>query len=150
MLVGFGSMEVVTSSTATLSRKLFGLHLRLWMQPMALNSSRSGSDDEIHHSNVPERARDPNACTEYCIRVVVFFFLSVSIASSRRISIGKGRAPSLSSHCGEENNRKDRNPQQYIYIYIGYICLFVCLDVSVRACTREDFQRLHAVSLLTR
>lgn len=39
MLVGFGSMEVFTSRTMILSRKLLGLHLILWIQPIALNSN---------------------------------------------------------------------------------------------------------------
>ena len=39
MLVGLESMEEFTSKTMILSRKLFGLHLILWMQPIALKNN---------------------------------------------------------------------------------------------------------------
>ena len=39
MLVGLGSMVEFTSRTMILSRKLLGLHLILWMQPIALKSN---------------------------------------------------------------------------------------------------------------
>lgn len=39
MLVGFASIEEFTSKTLILSRKLFGLHLILWMQPIAIKNN---------------------------------------------------------------------------------------------------------------
>lgn len=52
MLVGLESMDVFTSRTMILSRKLLDLHLILWIQPIALNSNtihnnvqRSGEEE---------------------------------------------------------------------------------------------------------
>lgn len=57
MLVGLGSMELFTSRTITLSRKLLGLHLMLWMQPIALNGN-------TNHNNAQSSGERRDACKE--------------------------------------------------------------------------------------
>ena len=59
MLVGFGSMELFTSRTMILSRKLLGLHLILWMQPIALNCNTI--HNSVQSSGGGERRMDKEA-----------------------------------------------------------------------------------------